>query len=160
MRTDYPAAQKPVTIWLDRLIAWGELMRLLSVFVSGCLAWCGLAAPAMAKPPLAAFGDMPAVRSPDISADGKHVAYISRVDGVDYLAKYEVATGKNEALIRLPDVKALGAYWVGSNYVILLASKVTTNSGLTKRYEDTSAFAYNISTRACRHLSQMAAAAR
>jgi dipeptidyl aminopeptidase/acylaminoacyl peptidase len=147
MRTDYPAAQKPVTMWLDRLIAWGELMRLLSVFVSGCLAWCGLAAPAMAKPPLAAFGDMPAVRSPDISADGKHVAYISRVDGIDYLAKYEVATGKNEALIRLPDVKALGAYWVGSNYVILLASKVTTNSGLTKRYEDTSAFAYNISTR-------------
>jgi dipeptidyl aminopeptidase/acylaminoacyl peptidase len=106
-----------------------------------------LSGAALAKPPLEAFSDMPAVRSPDISPDGKHVAYISRVDGVDYLAKYEVATGKNEALIRIPDVKANGAYWAGPNYIILLASQTTANSGMTKRYVDTSAFAYNITTR-------------
>ena len=74
-------------------------MRLFTAFASACLAWCAVAAPATAKPPLAAFGDLPAVRSPDISADGKHVAYISRVNGIDYLAKYEVETGKNEALM-------------------------------------------------------------
>ena len=102
---------------------------------------------ATAKPPPEAFGDMPAVRSPDISPDGKYVAYISRVNGVDFLAKYEIATGRNEALIQLPDVKANGAYWVGSNYIILRASKMVSNAGVTRRYEDTSAFAYNITTK-------------
>jgi dipeptidyl aminopeptidase/acylaminoacyl peptidase len=102
---------------------------------------------ATAKPPPEAFGDMPAVRSPDISPDGKYVAYISRVDGIDYLAKYELATGKNEALIKLPDVKANGAYWVGPDYIILRASQMTANNGMTRRYEDTAAFAYNIKTK-------------
>lgn len=102
---------------------------------------------AIAKPPPEAFGDMPAVRSPDISPDGKYVAYISRVNGVDFLANYEIATGRNEALIQLPDVKANGAYWVGSNYIILRASKMMSNAGVTRRYEDTAAFAYNITTK-------------
>lgn len=119
------------------------LRRILLAFAAICLA----AGSAAAKPPLEAFGDMPAVRSPDISADGKYIAYISRLDGVDYLASYEVATGKNEPLIRLPDIKANGAYWVGSDYIILRASKMTTNGGMTKRYEDTAAFAYNIKTK-------------
>ena len=105
------------------------------------------ASSAVAKPPPEAFGDMPAVRSADISPDGKHVAYISRVNGIDYLAKYEIATGKNEALIKLPDVKANGAYWVGPDYIILRASQMTANNGMTRRYEDTAAFAYNIKTK-------------
>jgi dipeptidyl aminopeptidase/acylaminoacyl peptidase len=120
------------------------LARRIGVVIATALA---LAGSAFAKPPLEAFGDMPAVRSADISPDGKAVAYISRIDGVDYLAKYDIATGKNDALIRIPDVKANGAYWVGSNYIILLASQSTTNSGMTRRYDDTAAFAYNVSTR-------------
>jgi len=108
---------------------------------------CLVAGSAAAKPPLEAFGDAPAVRSPSISPDGKHVAYISRVNGVDYLAKYEVGTGKNEALISIPDVKANGAFWVGTDYIILRASTVTANAGLTRKYEDSAAFAYNIRTK-------------
>ncbi len=122
-------------------------MRLRTILASACLAALALATPAHAKPPLEAFSDLPAVGSPDISPDGKHVAYISRVNGVVYLAKYEVATGKNEALINLGDVKARGAYWAGPDYIILLASQLTANGGMTMRYEDTSAFAYNIKTR-------------
>lgn len=110
-------------------------------------AMCAVAGSAVAKPPLEAFGDAPAVRSPSISPDGKYVAYISRANGVDYLAKYEVATGKNEALISIADVKANGAFWVGTDYIILRASMVTANSGLTRKYEDSAAFAYNIKTR-------------
>ena len=122
-------------------------MRLNALLAGIAVGLCALSPPAHAKPPLEAFGDMPAVRSPDISPDGKYVAYISRINGVDYLANYDVTTGKNEALIRMPDVKANGAYWVGSNYIVLLASQMTSNSGMTERYEDTSAFAYNISTK-------------
>ena len=81
-------------------------MRLNALLAGIALGLCALSPPAHAKPPLEAFGDMPAVRSPDISPDGKYVAYISRIDGVDYLANYDVTTGKNEALIRMPDVKA------------------------------------------------------
>ena len=120
-------------------------MRLFSCIA---LAFVVLAAtPALAKPPLEAFGDAPAVRAASISPDGKSIAYISRVDGIDYLARYDAATGKNEALIKIPNVKAGGTGWAGSNYIILSASLVTGNGGMTDQYEDTSAFAYSLSGR-------------
>lgn len=102
---------------------------------------------AFAKPPLEAFGDAPPVRGATISPDGKTIAYISRVKDVDYLAKYDVETGKNEALIRIPDVKAGATGWVGSNYILLHASVITSNEGRTTKYEDTGAFAYNLTTK-------------
>lgn len=102
---------------------------------------------AVAKPPLEAFGDAPTIRSAKISPDGKVIAYINRVNGVDYLAKFDIAAGKNEALIKIPDVKAGGVSFAGPNYVILRASMMTTNGGWTKRYEDTAAFAYNLTTK-------------
>ena len=111
-----------------------------------------LASPAMAKPPLEAFGDLPTVRSPDLSPDGKYVAYISRVNGMDHLARYDVATGKNEVLIRIPDVQANSTFWIGSNYIILRASRFMTNNSLRLKYEDTAAFAYNVATGKITHL--------
>ena len=56
-------------------------MRLRTILASACLAGLALTAPAHAKPPLEAFSDLPAVGSPDISPDGKYVAYISRING-------------------------------------------------------------------------------
>lgn len=112
-----------------------------------CLAAAALAGSAIAKPPLEAFGDAPTIRSAQISPDGKVVAYINRVNGVDYLAKYDLTTGKNEALIKIPDVKTGGVGFAGSNYVILRAAKTTSNSGMTAKYQDTAAFAYNLTTK-------------
>lgn len=122
-------------------------MRLQSVFGIACLAWLAATPMAQAKPPLEAFADAPPVRSATLSPDGKTIAYISRKDGVDYLAKYDVATGKNEPLIRIPDVKVGGTGWVGSNYILLYAGMIINNSGMTKKYQDTSAFAYNLTTK-------------
>ncbi len=122
------------------------MLRRLAHIVA-CFAVAVLAGSAAAKPPLEAFGDAPAIRSAQLSPDGKIVAYINRVNGVDYLAKFDIATGKNEALIKIPDVKAGGVGFAGSNYVILRASMLTANSGMTKKYEDTAAFAYNLTTR-------------
>lgn len=120
---------------------------MLNRFVMACIASLCLAGSAMAKPPLSAFADLPGIRSPDISPDGKAIAYISRIEGVDYLAKFDVATGKNEALIRIPDVKAQGVYWVGSKYIILRASKIANEARWRLKFEDSAAFAYNVETR-------------
>jgi dipeptidyl aminopeptidase/acylaminoacyl peptidase len=122
------------------------MLRYLAAAIAG-LAATALAGSAAAKPPPEAFGDAPAIRSAHISPDGKTIAYINRINGVDYLAKYDVATAKNEALIKIPDIKAGGVGFAGSNYIILRAAKLTNNSGRTKRYEDTAAFAYNLTTR-------------
>lgn len=122
-------------------------MRLFALIALGFLASLGVCAPALAKPPLEAFGDAPDVRSASISPDGKSIAYISRVNDVDYLARYDVATGKNEALIKIPNLKARGTGWAGPNYIILRAGKVIANAGLTTKYEDTAAWAYSLSTR-------------
>lgn len=122
-------------------------MRLLSIFAAAALT-CIIASPAaLAKPPLEAFGDAEAVRSASISPDGKSIAYISRLDGVDFLARYDVSTGKNEPLIKLPNVKSGGTSWAGPDYIILRAGKVVSNRGITSRYQDTSAFAYSLSAR-------------
>ena len=112
-----------------------------------CVALAALAGSAAAKPPLEAFGDAPTIRSAELSPDGRIVAYINRVNGVDYLAKFDIATGKNEALIKIPDIKAGGVGFAGSNYIILRAAMTTANGGMTKKYEDTAAFAYNLTTR-------------
>ena len=112
-----------------------------------CLTTAVMSGSAGAKPPLEAFGDAPTIRSAKISPDGKVIVYINRINGVDFLAKFDIATGKNEALIKIPDIKAGGVSFAGPNYVILRASIMTANGGLTKKYEDTAAFAYNLTTK-------------
>ena len=121
------------------------MMRLLTLFAACFVSLAMGAAPALAKPPLEAFGDAEAVRSASLSPDGKSIAYISRLKGVDYLALYDIATGKNQPLIPISDVKTGGTGWAGPNYIILYASIVTANSGKTYKYQDTSAFAYSLS---------------
>src|SRR5262245_34340093 len=106
-----------------------------------------LSTPANAKPPLEAFGDAPTIRSAQLSPDGKIVAFINRLNGVDYLAKYDMETGKNEALIKIPDIKAGGIGFAGPNYIILHASKIVADVHVCSKYEDTAAFAYNLKTK-------------
>ena len=102
---------------------------------------------ATAKPPLEAFGDAPAVRSATISPDGKTIAYITRTNGVDYLAKYDVATGKNEPLASIPDIKSGGVDFVGNNFVVLRVAKLVRDIRVRDKYEETGAFAVNLTTR-------------
>lgn len=107
---------------------------------------------AAAKPPLEAFGDAPAVTSATISPDGKTIACIARANGVDYLAKYDVATGKNEALASIPDIKSGGVDFVGNNFVVLRVAKLVRDIRVRDKYEETGAFAFNLTTRKIVHL--------
>jgi len=120
---------------------------MLKRIAASALAIVALTGPAAAKPPLSAFGDAPTVRAAQISPDGKIVAYINRVNGIDYLATYDIATGKNEALIKIPGLKTGGVGFAGPNYVIMRAARVTNNMGFTRKYEDSAAFAYNLTTK-------------
>lgn len=121
--------------------------RLLAI-TGVAAAWLAtVAPPALAKPPLDAFGDAASVRSVTMSPDGSKMAYLSRVQGVDYLALYDVATGRNEPLIRASDVNARGAYFLSNDYIILTASRTTDNVGATRKYVESASFAYSLKTR-------------
>ncbi len=122
-------------------------LQRITAIAAAFAAVLSLAQPALAKPPLEAFGDAPTIRNAALSPDGKVVAYLNRINGIDYLATYDMATGKNEALIKIPDVKAGGVGFAGPNYIILTASEITTNGGVMRKYQDSAAFAYNLTTR-------------
>jgi dipeptidyl aminopeptidase/acylaminoacyl peptidase len=117
----------------------------LTVALTGLAAMFAL--PTSAKPPMEAFAEAPAVRSPDLSPDGKTIIYLSRVNGEDFIARYDVATGKNEALARAPNARIGAIGWVGPNHVILTASKIVPGRFSIRKYEDTGAFSYNLETK-------------
>ncbi len=86
-----------------------------------CIAMA-LALPAQAKPPMEAFGDVPAVRSANLSPDGTKMVFISRLDGKDYLTLYDFATGEGVPLASTTEIRARYAYFAGPDHVVLIAS--------------------------------------
>jgi dipeptidyl aminopeptidase/acylaminoacyl peptidase len=121
-----------------------DLFRACVLALSAILA----AAPALAKPPLEAFGETADLRSMELSPDGKKVAYLARAGNAEQVIVYDLASRKQEALATTGDFKALGVRFAGDDYVILNASKTTRNMVyMSDKYEDSSAFAINIKTK-------------
>jgi dipeptidyl aminopeptidase/acylaminoacyl peptidase len=128
------------------MIAITRLSRLLAAaFAIGAAALLPLA-PAWAKPPLEAFGDVPEVRAMDISPDGKRLGYINRLNGTDYLFVYDLETKVAKPLVSVADIKARTVQFVGNNYIVLVASKTGSIFGFRGRHEFSAAFAYNLTT--------------
>ncbi len=107
------------------------------------LIWCALTGGAGAQPPIEAYGELPDRRSLVISPDGKHAAFLSYQDGVDFMA---VSTGTGDFLsgMRTDKLKARSVTFAGPDHVILRASE-TTRLGADK-YENSGAFSYNVKT--------------
>jgi dipeptidyl aminopeptidase/acylaminoacyl peptidase len=124
----------------------GGLMRLLSLFAGTAFGLCALTAPAGAKPPMEAFGDLPGIRSMELSPDGKKVAFLQRVNGDDVLAVHDLATSTTKGLTRVGDIRARYVHFVGNDYVVLVASKDTRTVGYRGRYEFSAAFSFNLTT--------------
>ena len=84
----------------------------LRFFVRACFALSAIAlasiGAARAKPPPEAFGNVPGVRSLDLSPDGTRVAFVNQLKGVDYLVLHDFRTGKSEPLISILDVNPDG----------------------------------------------------
>lgn len=103
---------------------------------------------ASAKPPLDAFGDMPDVRSMEISPDGRKIAFLARAGDREQVMLYDIATKKQEMLAATGDFKSGSVAFANNDYVILTASKTTRNlEWMTDKFEDSSAFAINVKTR-------------
>jgi dipeptidyl aminopeptidase/acylaminoacyl peptidase len=98
---------------------------------------------ARAVPPIEAYGELPRIRSMDISPDGTHVAYLSFADGSEMLRIYELGQGLRGA-VRTDNVKARNVFFAGQDYVILRAGKTTTIPGYRGRLEFTGAFSYSL----------------
>ena len=104
-----------------------------------------LALSAAAKPPIEAFGDVAEVRSMDLSPDGSRVAFIQRIDGVDFLVNYEFATKSWKALVSVQEIRARSVQFAGNNFILLRASKAERLFGYRGTHEFSAAFAYDLS---------------
>ncbi len=118
------------------------LRSVLLALTVACLA----AGTAAAKPPLEAFGDVPEIRAMELSPDGSKIAYLRRAEGVDYLMIHELAGDKLTALAKVTQIKARDIYFVGNDYIVLVASKDTRTYWAAGRYEWSAAFAFNLKT--------------
>ncbi|MFC3080285.1 alpha/beta hydrolase family protein [Phenylobacterium terrae] len=103
------------------------------------LAVTASAAQAKEPPPLAAFGRLPAVESVDISPDGKRLALLGGPAGARTLA---IATidGPTSPPIRLGDVDAISADWVGNDHVLVRVARWEQVDGKAYRMERNIAF--------------------
>lgn len=110
-------------------------------FAAGLVALAAVAGAAEAKepPPLAAFARLPALESVDISPDGKRLALLGGPAGARTLA---IATidGPTGAPIRLGDVAAISADWVGNEHVVVRVARWEQVDGKAYRMERNIAF--------------------
>lgn len=121
-------------------------MRLLAFVVVMFAALLASSPPALAKPPMEAFGDVPGIRLMQLSPDGKKVAYLQRENGEDILFVYDFATKTSKALTRVNNLRARYLRFLGNDRVVIVASKDTRTFGFIGRYEFSAAFSFDLNT--------------
>jgi dipeptidyl aminopeptidase/acylaminoacyl peptidase len=114
-------------------------------FIGILAAAIAASAPAVAKPPMEAFGDAPEIRLMELSPDGSRVTYLLRQDGKDVVVVHDLATSTRKGLSAVSDSRPRGLQFVGNNYVVLIAS-TDTRVFYSGRFEYSSAFAFNLAT--------------
>lgn len=119
-------------------------MKITDMLAAAAAAQAWTAA-AQAIPPIEAYGELPTIRSMDISPDGKNVAYLAFVDGTETLRIYELGEGMRGA-VNTDKVKARSVFFTGPDHVILRAGETTRIPGYRGRLEYTGAFAYSLKT--------------
>ncbi len=101
---------------------------------------------AQAAPPIEAYGNLPEVRSLDISPDGKHFAYLIDSPEVEGLVVYELGVGPVGGA-RTDKVKARFVEFASPNHAILRASETTSVLGFIGRFEHSAAVSYDIQSK-------------
>ncbi len=103
--------------------------------------------PALAKPPLEAFGEQADIRSAEISPDGKHIAFLQRIKDIDYVLVHSFETGKTTALANSEGVRARDVSFAGNDHVVAVASQVARHMNFRGRWENSAAFAISLKTK-------------
>jgi acetyl esterase/lipase len=86
---------------------------------------------AQAQPPVEAFAQLPAMRSPSLSPDGKRLLAIQDVDGRPGVVIYTVGAPPGTKPVVLPSDEWLiwSAQWVSNDRVMMIAGKGTKRPG-------------------------------
>ncbi|MEZ5920476.1 MAG: prolyl oligopeptidase family serine peptidase [Parvularculaceae bacterium] len=117
----------------------------MKIQISAAIAALAMLCAANAAPPIEAYGELPSVRSLDISPDGKHFAFLSRKDEGDYFVIAEYGKGAiGGGSTR--DVKARTIYFTDDEHAVIIASETTGNVFWGGKWENSSAFSFNIKT--------------
>lgn len=115
--------------------------------VAACILAAGGGAPAIAKPPLEAYGEMPDIRSAEISPDGKQVAFLQRINDVDYVLAVDLATNTTTPLANGGDMRARYVTFAGNRHVVAVASELTRHINFKGKWENSAAFAISLDTK-------------
>jgi dipeptidyl aminopeptidase/acylaminoacyl peptidase len=110
--------------------------------------WIGLAlaliaAPAAARPPLEAYGELPDIWGLDISPSGKRFAYFSHQQGGDYFMIAEMGAGVI-AGGATGEVKPRQIFFANDDYAVVIASETASWNYFQGKWENSSAFSFNI----------------
>jgi dipeptidyl aminopeptidase/acylaminoacyl peptidase len=133
---------------MARLGIRGEIMSIARL-VACALAVAGAlfaVLPAVAKPPLEAFGDQPTIRAMQISPDGARLAFINLTGGKEMLVLVDLATGKRTNLIDATNIKARSIRFINEDYVLLYGSKSLNARPSRDLAEMSGAFSVNLKT--------------
>ncbi len=90
------------------------------------------------------YGLLPTIRSMSISPDGKHVAYIQRVENKNYFVIYNIEKSKVVGGADAGKMKPRSIYFATNNKVILVASKTQSKLYFRGKWEHSWAVVYDI----------------
>lgn len=111
----------------------------ISIAIFLC-SWCSQAE----QPDIEVYGKLPEVRAVSISPDGKHYAYIRRVDDVDYFFVQSLETGEVVGGGNTSKMKARSTAFATNNYVLLRGSDTLKGVGYRGKFEVSGALAFSI----------------
>lgn len=118
------------------------LILLLGMLFSGAVALAQ-----QSLPPIEAYGDLEALSSMQISADGNKLAYIQRNDEKSILVITDLSGKNAKYAIGIGDLKVSGVSWAGSKHVILTAFETIRINGAASKTRYTGAYSVNIETK-------------
>src|SRR5271155_2342161 len=90
---------------------------------AAALGLLGSGALAQTRPPIDAFANLPAISDPQLSPDGKQLAYIQPVDGKPAAVIAKIGAGADDKRLVVPstDWTVTALRWVKNDHVIVMA---------------------------------------
>ncbi len=94
--------------------------------------------------PIETYGELPKVRSVEISPDGSKIAYLFNNDGTEALVVKDLDTGKAKG-VDTSSLKTFGLEFIGNDFVSMKVAETShTNISYRNKYEYTAAFSYDL----------------
>ncbi len=107
---------------------------------------------ANAMPPLEVYGNLPSLRSMEITPDGNRIGYISRTDEGEAFFLFDLVERQLMTGVRTDKVKTNYVTFAGPDFAILHASKTTRLIGYRGKFDYSAAFAFDLKTEKLKQL--------